>query len=408
MRIVLAPGPLAPEPHGVPLTGPDASGALTAGQVVRALAAGWQRARPGDCLVPVPLPDGGPGTAASLAAHLVTQRVTLSVPGALGDERAVDLVRLTSAGTAHGRVGTPSTWVLDAATLLALPADRSLAAREAREGSTAGLGILLARALEGVPDGDTLVVGLARSAVHDGGAGLVDALGGDQAARALFAGRDVLLALADDVPLGGMSGAGATLAEVTGLDPAMAQERDRAACAVATRLGREAARTGGAAVPGGVTPAVGSASAGPGRLSVTSWGTGAGGGAAFVLRALGARAQAGARVVAALTGLSDAVVGADLVVTALGEVFDVLADGVVAVAGEAALAEAVPTVLMSGRCAVPRGELAEAGVVSTYQLADAVVRGPAVGPGGWTDGGAGAVARRVEAMGERLARTWSR
>ena len=50
------------------------------------------------------------------------------------------------------------------------------------------------------------------------------------------------------------------------------------------------------------------------------------------------------------------------------------------------------------------GELAEAGVVSSYALED-------TGPGlvtGWDAGGPEAVRRRLAELGSRLARSWSR
>lgn len=57
-----------------------------------------------------------------------------------------------------------------------------------------------------------LIAGLARGAVHDGGVGLLDGLErGPRAAFGLMAGRELVLALADDTPLGGMNGAGQAL-----------------------------------------------------------------------------------------------------------------------------------------------------------------------------------------------------
>ena len=59
-------------------------------------------------------------------------------------------------------------------------------------------------------------------------------------------------------------------------------------------------------------------SGGPPRLSTSTWGTGAAGGGAMVLRALGAWARPGARVMAEILGLTDEALGQDLVVTASG------------------------------------------------------------------------------------------
>ncbi|HLY14250.1 MAG TPA: glycerate kinase, partial [Candidatus Limnocylindrales bacterium] len=51
------------------LFAPDSfKGSLTSVEVARALAAGWQRARPADELLLAPLADGGEGTLAAIAA----------------------------------------------------------------------------------------------------------------------------------------------------------------------------------------------------------------------------------------------------------------------------------------------------------------------------------------------------
>ncbi|MDU0349044.1 glycerate kinase, partial [Actinomyces sp. MRS3W] len=194
-------------------------------------------------------------------------------------------------------------------------------------------------------------------------------------------------------PLGGVSGAGQNLTAVTTLTGERAQALNRDACAAAARiLSAVGSRPRSLPIAGdGAAPV----------LSVTSRGTGAGGGAALVLRALGARALPGARVMSALEGLEDAVANQDLVVTAAGEVYDVVADCVTAVVGEAAGAQALPTVLVAGRLAAPRGELAAAGVVTAYTLEQ-----PGTDAATWrTDAG---LRDRLVAAGGRLARTWSR
>ena len=392
MRVLLACGPMHPEPQGVPLPGLG----LGAAAVARALATGWSRVRPHDHLALLPLPDGGPGSAQSVAPARVRSHEVVTAPGPLGDLREADLLRLAPAtGSAPPRA--PRTWLLDAARLMSLPEDATVAARQALEGGTGGLGLATAQALRRTRPGDTLVIGLARSAVHDGGAGLIEALGGAEAARGLMDGRDVVLALADGVSLGGVSGAGQGLVGLTGLSPEQAQEADRVACACACRLAQTLAGSGPTA------PVLHDGGQAQGRrLTVSSWGTGAGGGAAMVLRALGARALPGARVMARLLGLEAAAATADLLVTSQGEAYDVLADSVPAVVGQAAVDHAVPAVLVAGRALVPRGELAEAGIVCLAPLQ------PTAAATSWQEPGPQAVAGRLEQMGQRLARTWSR
>ena len=414
MRVLLAAGGMRPEPGGVPLVSADAG--LSADAAAAALRSGWLAARPDDELTVLPVPDGGPGSALALPAARIRSRTVLHGAGPLGDIREVDLVALEtapgpveSAGrtgpeTAPGQTGSgthrprSATWFLDAARLTAPPADRALAGRQAREGTTRGLGKVLAAALDATGANDVLIAGLARGAVHDGGAGLLDGMGGLRAALGLVAGRELVLALADDAPLGGMNGAGQALTALSDLSAQQAQDLDRRACARARRILVELAAPRVGALPVIATPQGTSP-----MVSVTARGTGAAGGAALVLRALGARALPGPRLMARLVGLASAARRAELIITTAGEVYDVLADSLTAVVGSVATELALPAVLVAGRAAVPRAELAGAGVVGVYALEEAG------GPGGaWDRGGSRAVAGRVEDMGRRLARTWSR
>ena len=398
MRVLLAAGGMHPEPGGVPLV--SGRSGLSAGAAAAALRSGWLAARPDDEVTALPVPDGGPGSAPALPAARIRSRTVLHGAGPLGDIREVDLVGLEAAPGPAGRTGPgarrprSATWFLDAARLTAPPADRARAGREAREGTTRGLGEVLAAALDATGADDVLIAGLARGAVHDGGAGLLDGLGGPRAAFGLMAGRELVLALADDAPLGGMNGAGQALTALSDLSAQQAQDLDRRACARARRILVELAAPKVGALPVIATPQGTSP-----MVSVTARGTGAAGGAALVLRALGARALPGPRLV----GLASAARRAELIITTAGEVYDVPADGLTAVVGSAATELALPAVLVAGRAAVPRAELAGAGIVGVYALEAAGGSG-----GAWDRGGSRAVAGRVEDMGRRLARTWSR
>ncbi|SPT54149.1 glycerate kinase [Actinomyces bovis] len=402
MRILLAPGALWPEPGGTPLAGSPQG--LPAAAVATALAAGWRAARPADELTVLPLGDGAPGAVDTLPGWLIAERVQLAAQDPLGSSREVELAQLTAPAPADLSVltdpssgGEARTWYLDAASLTALPADRVEAGRQAREGSTRGLGLLLAQALETVGLGGTLIVGLTRTAVHDGGAGLLEALGGLTAARELLRGYSVILALADELALGGLNGAGAALREATSLDEVEAQVLDQRACAVAGRLVRAAKQEDSR-----LLPVLGQVSV---ALSASSWGTGAAGGAALALRLAGASAAPGARVFAWLTGLIPASRSQDLCITATGSLYTLAGAPACAVVGEQALTQAVPGVLVAGRCRSPRAELAEAGIVSVYELealTDQDERLP------WEELGAAELARLLKLLGERLARSWSR
>lgn len=411
MRVLLAAGGMHPEPGGVPLV--SGQGGLSADAAAAALRSGWLAARPDDEVTALPVPDGGPGSALALPAARIRSRTVLHGAGPLGDIREVDLAGLETAPgpeTVPGPAGRTApagpatrrprsaTWFLDAARLTAPPADRALAGRQAREGTTRGLGEVLAAALDATGADDVLIAGLARGAVHDGGAGLLEGLGGPRAAAGLMAGRELVLALADDAPLGGMNGAGQALTALSDLSAQQAQDLDRRACARARRILVELAAPRVGALPVIATPQRTSPA-----VSVTARGTGAAGGAALVLRALGARALPGPRLMARLVDLASAARRAELIITTAGEVYDVPADGLTAVVGSVATELALPAVLVAGRAAVPRAELAGAGVVGVYALEEAGGSG-----GAWDRGGPRAAAGRVEDMGRRLARTWSR
>lgn len=420
MRVLLAAGGMHPEPGGVPLV--SGQGGLSASAAAAALRSGWLAARPDDEVTALPVPDGGPGSALALPAARIRSRTVLHGAGPLGDIREVDLVGLETAPGPVESAGRPgpemvpgpagrtapagpatrrprsATWFLDAARLTAPPADRALAGRQAREGTTRGLGEVLAAALDATGADDVLIAGLARGAVHDGGAGLLEGLGGPRAAAGLMAGRELVLALADDAPLGGMNGAGQALTALSDLSAQQAQDLDRRACARARRILVELAAPRVGALPVIATPQRTSPA-----VSVTARGTGAAGGAALVLRALGARTLPGPRLMARLVDLASAARRAELIITTAGEVYDVPADGLTAVVGSVATELALPAVLVAGRAAVPRAELAGAGVVGVYALEEAGGSG-----GAWDRGGPRAAAGRVEDMGRRLARTWSR
>ncbi|WP_316023644.1 glycerate kinase, partial [Actinomyces sp. MRS3W] len=138
-----------PEPGGIPVVAPGLG--LGADAVAVALAEGWAHARPDDVLTLLPLPDGGPGTAQAVSDAHVVARTVLHAPGPLGQIREVDLLRLQPAQVppaAQAPAAQGTTWFLDAARLVALPADRRQAEEEAESGTTTGLGQVLATALQ--------------------------------------------------------------------------------------------------------------------------------------------------------------------------------------------------------------------------------------------------------------------
>ncbi|HWG92734.1 MAG TPA: glycerate kinase [Mycobacteriales bacterium] len=366
------------------LVAPDSlGGTLTAVEAAEALAEGWRAAAPHDDVVLLPLSDGGPGFVDVLAA---------ARPGAELRPLVVEdpLAR-----------PVPAAWLLDGATAWvesAAACGLHLLAhdeRDPRRTTTYGVGQLVRAALDA--GAGRVVVGLGGSATNDGGAGLLAALGVqrlDAAGQQLAPGGAALAALdrlegdpdprlaqvelvaATDVdaPLLGLFGASAVFGpqkgagrdDVLALDAALTRWAD--ALEARTRPVRD--------LPG----------------------AGAAGGLGAALLALGARRESGLDLVAAHTGLDDAVDGADLVLTGEGT-FDMtsLRGKVVGGVCRRAAEAAVPCVVVAGQVEVGRREAAAAGVESEHALADAV-------------GLERALERPAEALAavaERLARQWS-
>ncbi|WP_194765350.1 glycerate kinase [Microbacterium sp. UFMG61] len=139
---------------------------LSAEVVAQAIASGVRRVIPGVQVDEFPVPDGGEGTAAALAAATGGELVPLTVTGPVGAPVAAHWARLGG----HAR-GTAVVEMASAAGLRLVPRDR----RDPGETTTRGVGELIAAALD---DGaERIVVGCGDSGTSDGGAGALEALG---------------------------------------------------------------------------------------------------------------------------------------------------------------------------------------------------------------------------------------
>lgn len=360
---------------------PDSfTGTLSAAQAAAAMADGWRRESPGDELVLLPLSDGGPGFLDAVQAGRGGDRWDIAVPGPLGDEVAAQVL-LDADGTA---------WVesAQAAGLHLVPTDR----RDPTRTTSYGVGRLLAAAADA--GASRIVVGVGGTGTSDGGAGLLAGLG------------------ATSVPEGALTRGGGGLADLTSVDLAPALAR-LAGCAleVATDvdvplLGTRGAARGFAAQKGATEEQVEQLEAAlghwagllgrtpDGRAPAVALGAGAGGGIGAALIRLGARRVPGIATVLAAAGLADALAGVDLVITGEGA-FDwqSLRGKVVAGVADAALARAVPVLVLAGRVEVTRREWLGTGVAAAFPAAAASGETPAEG-----------VARAAQ----RAARTWGR
>ncbi len=315
---------------------PDSfKGSLPAPEVADAIAEGWRSVRPGDTLTLIPQADGGEGT---------LDVVEVAVPGSVRHD----------AGPVTGPDGRPvrGEWlelpggvaVVELAQMCGLPLMRAL---DPMGATTFGLGQVIRVALSS--GARQLVIGVGGSASTDGGAGALAALGLTARGAELRAGqlgsisaldRSALLppppggvVLLSDVtnPLLGVDGAAAVYGPQKGATPGQIARLDAGLAHFADILG------GDPSLPG----------------------SGAAGGAAYgFATAWGATIEPGAAYLSQLTGLRNAVVDADVLLTGEGR-FDAtsmrgkLVGQLIGLAGEHGLRVAV----IAGQLdAAPRGK----------------------------------------------------
>ncbi len=340
------------------LLAPDKfKGTLTAAAVADHLTAGIRSVRPEVEIVVVPVSDGGDGLLEALGrAGFAQVPVRASGPtGVLGD-------------TSYARRGDEAVIEMAEVCGLGRLPDGRLAPATA---SSRGVGEVVAEALDA---GCTeILIGVGGSASTDGGAGMVRALGarvldaaGDEldeggaalgaAARLDLSGlhprvRDATISLACDVdnPLTGPNGAAAVYGPQKGAGPDLVATLDRAlttwADVVASTTGRDLRDTPGCGAAGGI---------GLGAMAV-----------------LGAQLRPGAALVQQLTGLEEAIVGVDLVITGEGSLdAQTLSGKAPAAVAEAAGRAGVPVVAVAGQCLLDANAVAGAGFRAAYALVD--------------------------------------
>ena len=358
------------------LVAPDSfKGSLTSVEVARALADGWQRARPVDTVRLAPLADGGEGTLVAIEAAGGWEWREAAARDPLGRWIRARWLARTDGASAVVEMASASGLSLVA------PGER-----DASRASSLGTGEVLRAVFDtGIRD---VTLGIGGSATTDGGAGLLRALGAivsDDLETVDLAGLDPRLATIDlriacDVsnPLLGPGGAaavygpqkGATPAEVAALDARLARFAD----ALEAASGRHERDTPGAGAAGGV---------GFGLLCL-----------AGRFRSLALRP--GIDLVMAAAGFDQALADADLVLTGEGRIDAQTAFGKTALGvARRAAAAGVPCVAVGGGV-TPEGIQALAAVGA---VAVPVTERPMS-----VDDAMAAGAAPVERCGERIAR----
>ncbi|GAA1243029.1 glycerate kinase [Prauserella halophila] len=341
----------APVPRRVVVAPDTFKGSLTAVEAAEAVGAGVRDALPDAGVALCPVADGGEGTLDVLLAAGGT-RVDRRVSGPLSDP--VDAWYVLLDGTAYVESAracgiehvTPSPEV-------------ALAAH------THGVGELMADALGRGARQVVLTVG--GTASTDGGSGMLQALG------ARLTDRD-----RRPVGLGGGALADVVSVDLTETRALLGDARIR----VATDVTNPLHGTNGAAAVFGPQKGASPAEVTLLRANLERWAealdftdrpsAGAGGGiSGGAMAALGASAESGFDLVVELTGVAEAISGADLVITGEGSL-DAQSLAGKAPAGIAALARrhGVRVAAIAGRIALTHGELADAGITTSVALAD--------------------------------------
>ena len=289
-------------------------GSLTAMEAAAALAAGARSAEPDAEIIEMPLADGGPGTAAILAATRGGELVATEVTGPLGSPVQAQFALLPP--STEGGAPAAVVEAAAAAGLVLVPREERNPARA----TTYGVGQLMRAAIERGARDITVAVG--GTGTNDGGAGAAQALGYQLVARGGVTLPEPAppLDLRDLVSLD-HSGVDRRLGEV---DLTVAVDVTN------VLLGLE-----GATVIYGPQKGVDSDTMQPLEDALGRWsrviedelgvrvtdlaGGGAGGGlAAGLIGTVGGAIQSGAELVATAVGLEDAIRDADLVITGEG------------------------------------------------------------------------------------------
>ncbi|WP_099021922.1 glycerate kinase family protein [Mycolicibacterium palauense] len=327
----------APETGLRVLVAPDCFGdSLTAVEAAQAIAVGWQQARPGDDLTLAPQSDGGPGFVGVLASRL-GELHHLRVPGPLQDEVDAEWVYEPASGTAYIECAQAcGLALLDGPPTV----DTALAAH------TRGVGRLVEAAL--AAGATRIVVGLGGSGSTDGGRGMVEELGGLDAARERLAGVELIAASDVEHPLLGTMGAAHVFGPQKGADARTVGVLEDRLAAWADELDRVAGR--------------------PVRAEP---GAGAAGGLGAALLALGARRESGAAIIAEHTHLGADVAAAELILTGEGRFDDQSLHGkVVSALANGARERRTPVLVLAGQVTLADTALRSAGIAGAFSLSD--------------------------------------
>ncbi|MEE4220107.1 glycerate kinase [Pseudomonas viridiflava] len=331
---------------------------LSAQAVADAIASGLAEVWPDAELVKCPMADGGEGTVEAVLDACEGQWMSAQVSGPLGD----------SVSAQWGWLAQSRTAIIEMAMASGLQL-LTLKQRDACLTSTEGTGQLISAALDA--GAQRVILAIGGSATNDGGSGMLSALG------ARFLDRND-----QPLPRGGRALTDLARIDLSGLDPRLANVRVEIAADVDNPL---CGPNGASHIFGpqkGASPdqvlALDAALAHfadhsartLGRDLRDSPGSGAAGGMGFAAKAyLNASFRAGVEVVANLTGLEQALVGADLVITGEGR-FDAQTLRGKTPLGVARVAQRqrVPVIVLAGTLGEGYEQLYQHGISAAFAL----------------------------------------
>ncbi|MEE3938558.1 glycerate kinase [Pseudomonas viridiflava] len=331
---------------------------LSAQAVADAIASGLAEVWPDAELVKCPMADGGEGTVEAVLDACEGQWMSAQVSGPLGD----------SVSAQWGWLAQSRTAIIEMAMASGLQL-LTLKQRDACLTSTEGTGQLISAALDA--GAQRVILAIGGSATNDGGSGMLSALG------ARFLDRND-----QPLPRGGRALTDLARIDLSGLDPRLANVRVEIAADVDNPL---CGPNGASHIFGpqkGASPdqvlALDAALAHfadhsartLGRDLRDSPGSGAAGGMGFAAKAyLNASFRAGVEVVADLTGLEQALVGADLVITGEGR-FDAQTLRGKTPLGVARVAQRqrVPVIVLAGTLGEGYEQLYQHGISAAFAL----------------------------------------
>lgn len=324
-------------------------GRLPAGAAVQ-VAAGWGDRAPHVAVEAYESHDGGAGLAALVAERLGGTLHPVVVPGPTGEEVPAAIALVDGEGGATAYLDTA-----EAAGRHLVDPERL---RDPEGLSSAGV----ARLLELARDlgARRLVVGVGPLACHDGGTGLLGALGAGpdladlREVRARWAATRLVLATTTEAPLLGFHGASASLGD-HGVAPDVTQRLE-------TTFGELTDRVNA------LLPPSRDLLTGLPRRPEREAGSGAGGGVGYALQLLGARTDTGARLLLDDLGIRPRLPGSLLVLVCATYDYTTVHDGVVADTARAALDSATPTVVLAQEVSVGRREGMSLGISGTYEV----------------------------------------